>query len=65
VNLKLLHFVVASSGALVVGAEDLVAAIQAGNINFDKCIATPDMMPLVGKVARVRETSDFLQVTND
>ena len=43
-----------AAGALVVGAEDLVAAIQAGNINFTKCIATPDLMPLVGKVARVR-----------
>jgi len=42
-----------AAGALVVGAEDLVAAIQAGNINFTKCIATPDMMPVVGKVARL------------
>ena len=43
------------AGATVVGAEDLVAAITAGNINFTKCIATPDMMPLVGRVARVSE----------
>src|SRR3979490_2855215 len=35
------------AGADVVGAEDLVAQVQAGNINFDRCIATPDMMPLV------------------
>jgi hypothetical protein len=41
------------SGAAVVGAEDLVAAITAGTINFTKCIATPDMMPIVGRVARV------------
>ena len=44
-----------SAGAAIVGAEDLVAAITAGTINFTKCIATPDMMPLVGRVARVRQ----------
>jgi large subunit ribosomal protein L1 len=48
-----------SAGAAVVGAEDLVAAIQAGTINFTKCIATPDMMPLVGKVARVSSRAAF------
>jgi large subunit ribosomal protein L1 len=42
-----------AAGASIVGAEDLLADIQAGNINFSRCIATPDMMPLVSRVARV------------
>lgn len=41
------------AGAAVVGAEDLVKSIQEGNLDFDTCIATPDMMALVGRVARV------------
>ncbi len=41
------------AGAEVVGAEDLVEQIQKGNINFDRCIATPDMMPLVGCLGKV------------
>jgi large subunit ribosomal protein L1 len=41
------------AGAEVVGAEDLVEQIQAGNINFDRVIATPDMMPLVGRLGKV------------
>ena len=41
------------AGADVVGAEDLVAEVQSGNINFDRCIATPDMMPLVGRLGKV------------
>lgn len=42
-----------AAGADVIGAEDLVASIQEGNLDFDRVIATPDMMPLVGRVARV------------
>ncbi len=42
-----------AAGADVVGAEELVAEVQAGNINFDRCIATPDMMPLVGRLGKV------------
>lgn len=41
------------AGADVVGAEDLADQIKAGNINFDRCIATPDMMPLVGQLGQI------------
>ena len=41
------------AGADIVGAEDLVAKVQEGQINFDKCIATPDMMGLVGRLGKV------------
>ena len=42
-----------TAGADIVGAEDLVAIIQKGQINFDRAIATPDMMPLVGRLGKV------------
>lgn len=42
-----------AAGADVVGAEDLSEAVQAGNIDFDRCIATPDMMGMVGRVAKI------------
>ncbi|MGB7967555.1 MAG: 50S ribosomal protein L1, partial [Methylocella sp.] len=42
-----------AAGADVVGAEDLVSAVQGGTIAFDRCIATPDMMPLVGRLGKV------------
>jgi large subunit ribosomal protein L1 len=41
------------AGADVVGAEDLVEQVQKGVINFDRCIATPDMMGLVGRLGKV------------
>lgn len=42
-----------ASGADIVGSEELVQEILAGKINFDRCIATPDMMPLVGRLGKV------------
>jgi large subunit ribosomal protein L1 len=42
-----------AAGADIVGAEDLAAKVQAGEINFDRCIATPDMMAVVGRLGKV------------
>lgn len=41
------------AGADIVGAEELAEKIQAGDIQFDRCIATPDMMGLVGRVGKI------------
>ena len=42
-----------AAGADIVGAEDLMEIVQAGKIEFDRCIATPDMMPVVGRLGKV------------
>jgi large subunit ribosomal protein L1 len=42
-----------AAGADIVGAEDLVNSVAAGTIDFDRCIATPDMMGLVGRLGKV------------
>ncbi len=42
-----------AAGAEIVGAEDLMETVQGGTIEFDRCIATPDMMPIVGRLGKV------------
>jgi large subunit ribosomal protein L1 len=42
-----------SAGADIVGDDDLAAKVQAGEMNFERCIATPDMMPVVGRLGKV------------
>ena len=42
-----------AAGADIIGAEDLMEIVQSGKIDFDRCIATPDMMPIVGRLGKV------------
>jgi large subunit ribosomal protein L1 len=42
-----------AAGADIVGAEDLIEKIKAGEINFERCVATPDMMAMLGSVAKI------------
>ncbi len=42
-----------AAGADLVGAEDLAEQVQAGKLDFERCIATPDMMPVVGRLGKI------------
>ncbi|MBA4749304.1 MAG: 50S ribosomal protein L1 [Alphaproteobacteria bacterium] len=49
-----------AAGADIVGAEDLMERIQQGEINFDRCIATPDMMAIVGRLGKILGTKGLM-----
>ena len=49
-----------AAGADIVGAEELVETVQKGTIDFDRCIATPDMMALVGRLGKILGTKGMM-----